>query len=190
MAQDKQKVKEVKAYARYIHVSPQKLRLVAALIKRSSVDEALQQLKFSPRKAALPMIKVINSAVANAVHNFDLNKDQLFIKSVTVDGGPVIKKMEPRAQGRGFIVRKRTSHINVLLEEKPLSKKPRRSIFQARPKVVEEAAKHEHHEHENETVTKIEDQKPKIKQAPKSGEKIKRNLVDLKRRLFNRRSGV
>src|SRR3989344_6571204 len=96
-AQEKPQVKEVKAFARYIHVPPQKLRLVADLIRKSRVDQALEQLNFSSKKAALPITKLLNSAIANAMHNFDLNRDDLVIKSITVDGGPVMKTMTPRA---------------------------------------------------------------------------------------------
>lgn len=184
--QESPKAKEVKAFARYIHVSPQKLRLLADLVRSSPVDAALQQLKFSPRKAALPLTKVINSAVANAVHNFDLKKEDLFIKTLTVDGGPVIKRYEPRAQGRAFMIRKRTSHINVVLESRRLPAKTRRSIFSLRPKtekVIEQAKPQEVQS------GKVAENKSKPKQAPKSAEKVKKHLVDLKRRLFNRRTG-
>ncbi|MBI2356308.1 MAG: 50S ribosomal protein L22 [Candidatus Doudnabacteria bacterium] len=189
-AQDKQTTKEVKAYARYIHVSPRKLRLVADLIDRNSVDEALMQLKFSHKKAALPIMKALNSAVANAVHNFDLNKEQLYIKKLTIDPGPVIKKAAPRAQGRAFLVRKRTSHINVLLEFKPAGRKSKRSIFRALPKVIDKPEAKQVTKQESQAVDKVERTVPKIKQPPKSEEKIKRHLVDLKRRLFNRKSGT
>src|ERR1041385_2201427 len=107
--------KEVKAFARYIHMSPRKLRLVADLVRLKQVDLALEQLRFASKKAALPLAKAINSAVANAVHNFNLNKEDLFIKSLTIDGGPVYRRYAPRAQGRAFVERKRTSHINVVL---------------------------------------------------------------------------
>lgn len=192
-AENQKKNTEVKAVARYIHHSPRKLRLVSNLIQKHSVDEALQQLKFSPKKAAFPIIKVLNSAVANAVHNFDLNREQLYIKSLTVDAGPVIKKSFPRAQGRAFIVRKRTSHINILLESKAAPKKSRRSIFSARPVTVKkpeaEEVKQTLPAEVIEKSEKIETQKPRIKPEPKSSEKMKSNLISLKRRLFNRKSG-
>ncbi len=186
--QESTKAKEVKAFARYIHVSPRKLRLVADLIRKSRVDEALEQLKFSSKKAAQPLTKVINSAIANAVHNFDLNRDDLVVKSIMIDGGPVIKKMEPRAQGRGFIERKRTSHISVFLGVAPRPAKSKRSIFSIKPKAKDEFKQEKISETE-EATGKVTIEKPKIKQAPKSQEKIKSNLVALKRRLFNRKSG-
>src|SRR3989338_2003545 len=187
MAQEKAQTREVKAFARYVHVAPRKLRLVADIVRRAPVDEALEQLRFSSKQAALPLTKVINSAIANAVHNFNLRKDDLFIKSVTIDGGPVFKRYAPRAQGRAFVERKRTSHINVVLEAKTQKAKRRRSIFSLRPKT--ESAEEIKKPVEQPQAGKVQTAKTAPKQAPRSVEKIKRNLVDLKRRLFNRRSG-
>lgn len=176
--------KEVKAFARYIHVSPRKLRLLADLVRRQRVEDALEQLRFSSKSAALPMTKVINSAIANAVHNFNLNKENLFIKSLTIDGGPVFKRYAPRAQGRAFIERKRTSHINLILESREGIKKNRRSIFSLKPKVAEEIVK------TNEPQAGGVDDNQKVpKQAGKPDEKLKQQRISLKRRLFNRRSG-
>src|SRR5882724_8732833 len=79
---------EVKAFARYIHVSPRKLRLVADLVRSLQVSAALEQLRFSSKSAALPLTKAINSAVANGVHNFNLNKENLYVKAITIDQGP------------------------------------------------------------------------------------------------------
>lgn len=177
--------KEVKAYARYIHVSPQKLRLVADLVRSQMVDEALSQLRFSPKNAARPLAKAINSAVANAVHNFNLPKEDLRIKSIMIDQGPVYKTMTPRAQGRGFIIRKRTSHIAVFLEVKPGWKKKQRSIFSALTPAQPAAAPAA----PLEIKDSVEAIKPKMKPVPKSSEKVKQQLVNLKRRLFNRKSG-
>src|SRR5258708_1819000 len=122
MAEEKQQPKEVKAHARYIHVSPRKLRLVADLVRQHPVDQALEQLRFSSKNAAIPLAKAINSAVANAVHNFNMTKENLFIKAITVDGGPVFKTYAPRAQGRAFVERKRTSHITDTWESRWLAK--------------------------------------------------------------------
>ncbi|HYE22078.1 MAG TPA: 50S ribosomal protein L22 [Verrucomicrobiae bacterium] len=180
--------KDVKAFARYIHVSPRKLRLVADLVRKSKVEDALEQLRYSSKNAALPIAKVINSAIANAVHNFNYKKEDLVVKSITVDGGPVYRRMEPRAQGRGFIVRKRTSHINVVLESRPSqARKNRRSIFSLKPRVqeVETSDKPE----KELKAGKQDGGKAKPVTGPKSDQKIKQNLVDLKRRLFNRKSG-
>ncbi len=189
MAEKKSQIKEVKAVARYIHVSPQKLRLVADLVRQTPVDVALEQLRFSSKNAALPLTKLINSAIANALHNFNLNRDNLYIKAITVDGGPVYKTYAPRAQGRAFVERKRTSHINVVLGERaPKKSGSRRSIFSLRPRTVEPEVKKHDHEHDHATE-KIEPKNQGPRQAPRSSEKRKGNLISLKRRLFNRKSG-
>lgn len=175
--------KEVKAFGRHIHVSPRKLRLVADMIRRAPVEVALEQLKFSSRSAALPLAKVINSAIANAIHNFNLNKDDLFVKTVTIDAGPVMKRMFPRAQGRGFVIRKRTSHINVILESKPNSKKSKRSVFSRTVKSDLKKVKNENEE------GKVRSENDRPKEGPKTDEKLKQQKIGLKRRLFNRKSG-
>ncbi|MEJ0021345.1 MAG: 50S ribosomal protein L22 [Candidatus Doudnabacteria bacterium] len=189
--QDLSKVKEVKAFARYIHVSPRKLRLVADLIRRTPVDVALEQLRFSSKNAALPLTKAINSAVANAVHNFDLKKENLFVKAVTIDQGPVFKRYAPRAQGRAFVERKRTSHINVVLESRERAKsKQTRSIFSLRPRAAAPEVKEPHTgQIEQPKAGEVQAIKTKAKQAPRPSEKLKQNIVSLKRRLFNRKSG-
>ncbi|MBX4187459.1 MAG: 50S ribosomal protein L22 [Candidatus Doudnabacteria bacterium] len=184
MAENKQPVTEVKAFARYIHVSPRKLRLVADLVRQQSVATALEQLRFFSKNAALPLAKAINSAVANAVHNFNLNKDDLFVKAITIDGGPVYKGYAPRAQGRAFVVRKRTSHINVVLESRTGGKKKTRSIFSIRPKAESEVRKTNQPE-----AGEVNENKHAPKQAGKPEEKMKQQKISLKRRLFNRKSG-
>jgi large subunit ribosomal protein L22 len=185
------KKKEVKAFARYVHTSPQKLRLVSNLVRKAPVDVALEQLRFSSKNAAVPLIKVINSAVANAVHNFNLNKEDLYIKTLTIDGGPVYKRYAPRAQGGAFVERKRTSHINVVLEAKEHGKrKTRRSIFSIRPKTAAEVEEEKNKKPIDEPeMGKVESTKTIPKQAPRSSQNVKQNLVSLKRRLFNRKSG-
>ncbi len=119
-------VTEVKAYARGIHISPRKVRLVSRLLKDLSVQEALDQLDFLTKKAALPIKKLVSSAVANALHNFQIESGRLFIKHFSVDGGRVFFRYEPRAQGRAFPVRKRTSNLNLVLGVSKLKPKPQR----------------------------------------------------------------
>lgn len=159
---------------------------MADLVRRQPVDVALEQLKFSSKNAALPLSKAINSAIANAMHNFDLKRENLYIKSLTIDGGPVYKRYAPRAQGRAFIERKRTSHINVILESRMSQTKKKRSIFSLRPKTVETP---ESKVIEEKPARKVEAKQQAPKQAPKPSSKIKQNVINLKRRLFNRKSG-
>ncbi|HEX5429616.1 MAG TPA: 50S ribosomal protein L22 [Patescibacteria group bacterium] len=181
---------QVKAFARFIQVSPQKMRLLADMVRNTPVSYALEQLEFSPKKASVPMIKVINSAIANAVHNFSLRKEDLFIKTLTVDGGPVLKRFRPRAQGRAGAIHKRTSHINVVLEERAGGKRTARSIFaRIRPTKTTRTQEHKH-DHDTE-VEEGQTSAPKQQhtQAPKTGEAKKTQKISLKRRLFNRKSG-
>lgn len=110
---------DVKASARFIRMSPRKVRLVANLVRGLDVSLAAAQLGFYQKEAARPILKLLRSAVANAEHNNKLSRDRLFIKTITVDGGPTIKRFRPRAHGRAAPIRKRTSHINIILAERP-----------------------------------------------------------------------
>lgn len=107
-----------KAQARFIRIAPRKARLVMDLIRGKDVDNALAVLRFTPRKGAKIIEKVLNSAVANAQNNHDMNKGELFVAQGYVDEGPVLKRFRPRAQGRASRIRKRTSHITLILEER------------------------------------------------------------------------
>lgn len=108
---------EVKAQSNNLRMSPRKVRLVADLVRGQKIATALAQLNFANKAAALPIAKLIKSAVANAQHNFDLAEDNLFVKTISVDGGATLKRWMPRAQGRATPLRKRTSHINLILGE-------------------------------------------------------------------------
>jgi large subunit ribosomal protein L22 len=110
---------EVKAIARHIRMSPRKVRLVVNLIRGMNVANAQSQLSFMKKAAAEPVLKLLNSAIANAIHNFSLNPDSLYIKSIAVDGGPTLGRWRARAFGRAAPIRKRTSHISIVLENKP-----------------------------------------------------------------------
>ncbi|MBI2098921.1 50S ribosomal protein L22 [Candidatus Uhrbacteria bacterium] len=113
---------EVKAIARYIRMSPRKVRLVADIIRGARASEALLQLQFIRKRAAAPVSKLLKSAMANAENNFKLNPSELFVKKITVDGGPVLKRFRARAFGRAAPIRKRSSHITIVLEEKESAK--------------------------------------------------------------------
>ncbi|GAB6273442.1 MAG: 50S ribosomal protein L22 [Peptococcaceae bacterium] len=109
---------EVHATAKYIRISPRKVRQVVDLIRRKDVNEALAILKYTPRRAALPVAKVVKSAAANAEHNYDLDKDKLYVAAAFVNQGPTFKRYKARAMGRANTIFKRTSHITVLVKEK------------------------------------------------------------------------
>ncbi|WP_419997211.1 50S ribosomal protein L22 [Streptomyces boninensis] len=110
---------EAMARARYIRVTPMKARRVVDLIRGMDATEAQAVLRFAPQAASVPVGKVLDSAIANAAHNYEMTDvDDLFIKEAYVDEGPTLKRFRPRAQGRAYRIRKRTSHITVVLGSK------------------------------------------------------------------------
>ncbi len=104
------------AVAKYIRISPFKVRIVLDIIRGKSYTEALAILRNTPKAASDPIIKVLNSAAANAEHNMNLSKNDLFVAEAYADSGPTLKRFQPRAQGRAFSILKRTSHITVVLD--------------------------------------------------------------------------
>ncbi|HEX6456583.1 MAG TPA: 50S ribosomal protein L22 [Solirubrobacterales bacterium] len=105
----------VKASARYVRVAPRKARLIADQVRGMHIESARALLQFSPRGAAHPIHKLINSAAANAENNHDLIADEMRVASITVDEGPTLRRFRPRAMGRATPINKRTSHIRVAL---------------------------------------------------------------------------
>jgi large subunit ribosomal protein L22 len=108
------------ARARYVRVSPTKARRVIDLLRGLPAQDALNTLKFAPQDVSEQIYKVVASAVANAEHNSQLDPDTLFVSEAFVDEGPTLKRFRPRAQGRAYRIRKRTSHITVVVEARPL----------------------------------------------------------------------
>lgn len=109
---------EARAQARYVRIAPRKARAVADLIRQKDVDEALGILRYTPRRAAQVVSKVVQSAAANAEHNLEMNRGNLYVHLAYVDEGPTLKRVQPRARGRRFMIRKRTSHITVVVRER------------------------------------------------------------------------
>ena len=101
----------------FVRISPRKVKIVLDLIRGKDTDEAEAILKYTPKAACEVVGKLLKSAVANA-ENKDMDVDNLFVKECKVDQGPTLKRMRPRAQGRGFRINKKTSHISLVLEEK------------------------------------------------------------------------
>lgn len=112
---------EVKAVAKYMRISPQKVRMLADAVKGKPVEAALDALKFMPQKAAGVVEKIMRSAVANADQRPDIDVDALVVRNVLADPGPMLKRIRPRARGRATRILKRTSHITVILAEKLVS---------------------------------------------------------------------
>jgi large subunit ribosomal protein L22 len=113
MNEIKKNLIQTKAVGRYIRISPRKVRRVLNQIRGKSYQQALMLLEFMPYKACGPIWQVIYSAAANAEHNLNLKKENLFISEAFADQGPVLKRFRPRAQGRGYRIRKPTCHINI-----------------------------------------------------------------------------
>ncbi|MBA2848524.1 50S ribosomal protein L22 [Thermosulfuriphilus ammonigenes] len=109
---------EARATAKYLRISPYKARLVADVVRGKPVGEALSILRFMPKKGARLVKKVLESAIANAEQNPQIDVDSLYIKRIYVDEGPRLKRYQPRAMGRAFPIIKRLSHITVILDEK------------------------------------------------------------------------
>ncbi len=108
---------EIKASAKHIKMSPRKVRLVVDVARGKTVDDALDQLKFVKKLAVKPIVKLINSAVASAKHNFEIERDNLKITEIRVDEGTTLHRWKPRAFGKASPIRKRASHISLVLAE-------------------------------------------------------------------------
>ena len=111
------------AQARFVRVSASKARRVIDLVRGKSVEEALDILRWAPQAASEPVAKVIASAAANAQNNDGLDPATLVVATVYADEGPTAKRIRPRAQGRAYLIRKRTSHITVVVESRPAKNK-------------------------------------------------------------------
>ncbi|MCX6422120.1 MAG: 50S ribosomal protein L22 [Actinobacteria bacterium] len=109
---------EARAQARFVRVTPMKARRVVDLIRGLPASDAQAVLRFAPQAASEPVGKVLDSAIANATNNHNLDPQSLFVSEAFVDEGPTMKRFRPRAQGRAFRIRKRTSHITVVLESR------------------------------------------------------------------------
>jgi large subunit ribosomal protein L22 len=127
MTEPDTEVRTAFAKASHVRVTPMKARRVIDLIRSRPAKQALAELKFQPQAAAEPIAKVLASAIANAEHNFSLDPETLVISRAYVDEGPTMKRFRPRAQGRAYRIRKRTSHITIEVEsiDRPTSKKGR-----------------------------------------------------------------
>lgn len=108
---------EAKAKLRFAHIAPRKVRLVADLIRGKGSEEALNILMFTRKRAARVIQKLLKSAIANATQKKTADVDRLYVKTIMVDQGPVMKRFMPRAMGRATQIRKKTSHVSIVLDE-------------------------------------------------------------------------
>ena len=105
------------ATAKYVRISPRKVKIVIDLIRGKSVKEAEAILTYTPKAATEPVLKLLKSAIANAENNLDMNRDDLFVAEIYANQGPTMMRFRPRAQGRASRIRKHTSHITVVLDQ-------------------------------------------------------------------------
>ena len=108
---------ESKAKATYVRISPRKVQIVLDLIRNQPVDKAMAILKFTPKAACEPTMKVLKSAMANAENNFNMDVSRLYVSEAHVAPGPTLKRIQARSHGRAYRINKRTSHISLTLKE-------------------------------------------------------------------------
>lgn len=109
---------EAKAIARHIRIAPRKIRVVIDLIRGKNIGEAYAILKYTPKVGAEVLLKVLQSAIANAENNYDMNSDKLYVAAAYVDQGPTLKRIHPRSRGQAFKILKRSSHVTVVVQER------------------------------------------------------------------------
>ena len=108
---------EAKAKATYVRMSPRKVQIVLDLIRKQPADKAMAILKYTPKAATEPVMKVLKSAMANAENNFNMDTTRLFVAVAHVAPGLILKRIQPRDHGRAYRINKRTSHITLVLRE-------------------------------------------------------------------------
>ncbi len=109
---------EARAVAKYVRLSTRKARLVIDVIRGKNVNDALRIVQLSSKKAARPIRKALESAIANAENNFDVNVDDLYVVKATADMGRALRRLRPRAYGRADIIRRPTSHITIVVGDR------------------------------------------------------------------------
>jgi len=162
-------MKQQVAKLNYLRIAPRKVRLVASALKGLSVNEAEAQLMFRPQRSSEPLLKLLRSAVANAKNNQKLDEEKLYIKTIKVDGGPMLKRFLPRAMGRATPLQKKMSHVTVILEEREKKTKSRFNVSIEKKKV----SKKEQKEKAKKAAMKAKTEKPEVekKEITKAPEK-------------------
>ena len=174
---------EVVARLNHFRLAPRKARLSVGFLKGLDVVEAQRQLQFLTRAGSRPILKLINSAVANAENNFELNKDNLYIKDIAINEGATLKRFRARAFGRAATIRKRSSHILVVLaEKKPTQAKTKKKKVSTKTSADQKIVSYNEIEKE-----KPEEKKPEFQEMKKD----KKPLINIKeiKDKFIRRTG-
>lgn len=169
---------QVKAQLNNLRIAPRKVRAVVSLLKGKTVNEALNQIDFMMKRSSLPLKKLIESAVANAENNFQMVRDNLYIKSFFVDEGMKLRRFMPRAMGRATTIHKKTSHIQLVLGEKVagMRSEKKKEDHKHEAPVSAESVKEE----------KTEAKKPKIEKEIKT--KKPNALANIGRKIFQRKA--
>ena len=170
---------QIKASLNHLHIAPRKVRLVAGLVRGCDLPTAELELKNLPKRSAQPLLKLLQSALANAKHNFQQeDPGNLFIKDLIVNPGPMLKRFRPRAFGRAAMIRKRTSHVSLILETKKFSAP---KIFKKTSPVVIDAVR--------EDVAEVEKKKktPTTISIPEKAKKATKSKGFMKR-MFRRKA--
>lgn len=185
MAEKSEKIKVATAIVSDVHISPRKVRLVTDSIRGKTLGQARTQLVFLGKKAAHPVLKLINSAAANASHNFQLDPERLIVKNIVVNQGRMMKRFKPRAQGRAFPIHKRSSMVQVWLEETGTSKKSASKRKPAKTPKEEQAPVEAAAIEQKPTAEKTQQKfaAPAIQKKPS-------RIMNIKRRLFNRKTNA
>ncbi len=168
---------QVTAKLSHLHIAPRKVRLVAAAIKGMPVNEAEAQLLFRPQRSSKPLLKLLRSAMANAKNNQKLNAENLVVQSIRVDQGPTMKRFLPRAMGRATPIHKKTSHVILVLEEKPGLEKQRFNIVSQKKAKLPKA--------EKKVKKPVEKAKPEEQEKPAQKTKEKGGFL---KKIFRRKS--
>jgi len=167
---------EVKANLKHLRMSPRKARLMIDVIRRLPVDTALDQLKFANKLAAVPIAKLIKSAIANAENTYNLERSNLYIKEILSDEGVMLKRWMPRAHGRATAIRKRGCHITLVLGEiKASAKTEKKTVKVAEPVKLEKLAK--------------DSEKSAAKGAVKADKEKGKKTAGAKTKMFRRKAG-
>ena len=165
---------KVKAKLNNLRISPRKVRLVIDLVRGLNVSEARMQLNFLVKKSSTPILKLVDSAVANAKNNFGLDESNLYIAEIFAGEGPVLKRIMPRAMGRAFHIMKRTSHVTIVLDERVKSEENKEISSKKdtdKTKKVEKTEK----KVEKRSVKKASDKKIKESEKPKAKKPAAKN---------------
>lgn len=158
------KLIEIKAQIRNVRMAPRKMRFIADVVRGMNAEDAEAELMLSPRRGASVLLKVLRSAVANAKHNHELNKEKLFVKTITIDGGTVLKRWTPRARGGASSIYKRLSHATIILGVREAG------VVQKYVMPVKEKKKHETSKQAKKKVQKQEAESSQVETSEKTKE--------------------